>query len=252
MLFMLGLLGGLLFGSSSIHINEVEVPLIEDGMKQNARHEKSAEQKYVSLIVEVEGDPKKQQQYIEDHFPSLEVVTTYSTLFNGLALKGPPKKMSKLVGLQFIKGIHPVHTYEILQGKFDAPISHIHDSDVQPNIFVPSQFNQTPYTGKGVKVGVVDTGIDMAHPDLIANYRGGFDLVDLDNDPMETTKKQGIPTSHGTHVAGIIGANGSLKGVAPHSDIYAYRALGPGGMGTSIQVIAAMEEAVNEIGRAHV
>src|SRR5690625_7820167 len=115
--------------------------------------------------------------------------------------------MSKLAGFQFNKSIHPVHTYEILQGKFDAPISHIHDSDVQPNIFVPSQFNQTPYTGKGVKVGVVDTGIDMAHPAIIENYRGGFELVDLDNSTMETTKEQGITTSHRTHVAGIIGGN---------------------------------------------
>ncbi len=37
-----------------------------------------------------------------------------------------------------------------------------------------------------------------------------------------------------------------LKGVAPDADIYAYRALGPGGFGTSIQVIAAMEEAVKD------
>ena len=61
---------------------------------------------------------------------------------------------------------------------------------------------------------------------------------------METTIEEGIPTNHGSHVAGIIAANGNLKGVAPDSDIYAYRALGPGGSGTSIQVIAAMEEAV--------
>src|SRR5699024_9218430 len=55
-----------------------------------------------------------------------------------------------------------------------------------------------------------------------------------------------MPTSHGTHVAGIIGANGNIKGVAPEVDLYAYRALGPGGVGSSIQVIAAMEQALND------
>src|SRR5699024_6464680 len=65
-------------------------------------------------------------------------------------------------------------------------------------------------------------------------------------DPMETQKTEGIPTLHGTHVAGIISANGELKGVAPDADVYAYRALGPGGRGTSVQVIAALEKAVKD------
>lgn len=109
---------------------------------------------------------------------------------------------------------------------------------------LPSEMNDTQFTGKGVKVGVVDTGIDYEHPDLRANFAGGFDLVDLDDDPMET--QDILPTMHGTHVAGIIAADGVLQGVAPDAEIYAYRALGPGGSGTSIQVMAAMEEAVKE------
>src|SRR5699024_6561117 len=84
------------------------------------------------------------------------------------------------------------------------------------------------------------------HPDLMENIQGGYDLVDLDDEPQETKVDEGIPTYHGTHVAGIIAANGELKGVAPESDLYIYRALGPGGFGTSIQVIAAMEEAVKD------
>src|SRR5699024_11478445 len=103
--------------------------------------------------------------------------------------------------------------------------------------------------------------------DLNANVKGWYDLVDLDDDPFETRPEEGIPTSHGTHVSGIIAANGELKGVAPNANLYAYRALGSGGQGTSIQVIAALEQAVkddvdiinlslgnsiNEIGRAHV
>ncbi|MCR6112359.1 S8 family serine peptidase [Bacillus sp. A301a_S52] len=101
-------------------------------------------------------------------------------------------------------------------------------------------------TGKGVQVAVIDTGVDYNHPDLKHSFQGGFDIVDQDDDPMETVKTQGMPTLHGTHVAGIISANGKLKGVAPEADIFAYRALGPSGMGTTEQVIEAIEKAVDD------
>src|SRR5699024_2667403 len=102
------------------------------------------------------------------------------------------------------------------------------------------------FTGKGVKVGIIDTGIDYHHPDLKRNYKGGYDTIDGDNDPMESVKSQGIPTIHGTHVAGIIGANGRMKGVAPECSLYAYRALGPGGVGTTESVVMAIERAIKD------
>lgn len=101
-------------------------------------------------------------------------------------------------------------------------------------------------TGKGVKVGVIDTGIDYTHPDLKSVYKGGKDLIDGDNDPMETLSPSYLRTLHGTHVAGIIGANGKMKGVAPEAEIYAYRALGPGGSGTSEGIIAAIDAAISD------
>ncbi|MFS0783857.1 S8 family serine peptidase [Bacillus sp. 1P06AnD] len=101
-------------------------------------------------------------------------------------------------------------------------------------------------TGKGIKVGVIDTGVDYLHPDLRKAYRGGRDLVDLDNDPMETKKPAREATFHGTHVAGIIAANGKGVGIAPEAELYAYRALGPGGSGNSESVIAAIEAAIED------
>ncbi|PNB76454.1 hypothetical protein C1X30_33625, partial [Pseudomonas sp. FW305-BF6] len=43
------------------------------------------------------------------------------------------------------------------------------------------------FTGEGIKVGVIDTGVDYNHPDLTDVYKGGYDCVNDDNDPMETT-----------------------------------------------------------------
>lgn len=228
-----------------IIINEESTEEQEENVGTNARAQE------IATIIEVEGDPKKHQQYIEAYFPTVEVVTTYEELFNGLALKGRPDKLLRLLELHFVKGIFPVQQYAplkitseriLFQNKKE--ISKILKEN--PNVKLPFQFNNTKFTGKGVKIGVIDTGVDFTHHDLSSNYRGGFDLVDLDDEPMETTEKEGMPTNHGTHVAGIIAANGMLKGVAPDAEIYAYRALGPGGFGTSIQVIAAMEQAVKD------
>ncbi|WP_100009892.1 S8 family serine peptidase [Lentibacillus sediminis] len=192
-----------------------------------------------SIIIEVEGNPDQHQKYLETYHPFIEVVTAFDQLFNGLALQGEPEDLKRMESLEFIKAIHPVRTYEAITAPSLA-------DKAQANAVFPSELNTTSYTGEGVKVGIIDTGIDYTHPDLAENYRGGYDLVDLDNDPMETQAEQGIPTMHGTHVAGIIAANGELKGVASEAEIYSYRALGPGGRGSSVQVIAAMEQAIED------
>ncbi|MEC5424465.1 S8 family serine peptidase [Virgibacillus sp. C22-A2] len=197
-----------------------------------------------SVIIEVEGNPRDHKAYIEIYHPFIDVIATYEQLFNGLALQGTPDRLAKMESLDFIKAIHTVQTYETTVLTTSLTFNKL--SERGPNAILPSDFNTTNYTGEGVKVGVIDTGIDYNHPDLIKNYKAGFDLVDLDDDPMETGREDGIPTIHGSHVAGIIAANGDLQGVAPDADIYAYRALGPGGSGTSVQVIAAMEQAVKD------
>lgn len=196
-----------------------------------------------SIIIEVEGDPHEQVEYIKDYHPFIEVISVYDTIFNGIALRGSPEQLQKMESLEFIKGIHSVQQYQAIPTTKTSVLS-----ELQPSIteLEPYSWNHTSYTGKGVKVGVIDTGIDYDHPDLQANYMNGYDLVDLDEDPMETQPEQGVPTSHGTHVAGIIAANGDLKGMAPDAEIYAYRALGPGGAGTSVQVLAAMEKAIED------
>ncbi|PEO50377.1 peptidase [Bacillus sp. AFS026049] len=76
-------------------------------------------------------------------------------------------------------------------------------------------------------VGVIDTGIDESHPDLKNNILGGRNLVPAGMDESETGDPTDIKdrNGHGTHVAGIIGANGKVKGVGPNLGIRSYRAL---------------------------
>lgn len=179
-----------------------------------------------TLIIEVEGDPHEVKEEIEAYHPFVEVVAVYDIVFDGLAVEGKGEQLAELGSIEQVKTFHQVQTYETLpQQTNSADVTEEMDSSAPE----PQDLNTTPFTGDGVKVGVIDTGIDYNHNDLQKNYQGGYDLVDFDDDPMETTPEEGQPTAHGTHVAGIIAGNGEINGVAPDAEIYSYRALGPGG-----------------------
>ncbi len=120
--------------------------------------------------------------------------------------------------------------------------------------------NTLGFTGKGVKVAVMDTGIDYHHPDLGGCFGAGcrvafgYDLVgDAFNADSSSPTFNPVPTpdndpddcaGHGTHVAGIVGANGVVKGVAPDVTFGAYRVFGCNGSTTADVMIAAMELAL--------
>ncbi|MEN8262452.1 MAG: S8 family serine peptidase [Nitrospirota bacterium] len=97
--------------------------------------------------------------------------------------------------------------------------------------------------GAGIKIAVIDTGIDYNHEDLDDNYSGGYDFVFNDSDPFDDNRY-----SHGTHVAGVIAAeeNGiGVIGVAPEAELYAVKVLDGGGFGLLSWIIAGIEWAVN-------
>ncbi len=98
-------------------------------------------------------------------------------------------------------------------------------------------------TGAGIKVAILDSGIDYNHPDLKDNYKGGYNFVYNNNDPFDDGY-----ISHGTHIAGIIGArnNGTgVVGVAPEVSIYAVKVLGGMVMGDLSDILAGMEWAIS-------
>ncbi|WP_394697893.1 disaggregatase related repeat-containing protein [uncultured Methanomethylovorans sp.] len=100
------------------------------------------------------------------------------------------------------------------------------------------------FKGSGVKVAVIDSGIDYTHPDLKANYLGGYDFYNGDSDPMDDH-------SHGTHVSGTIAApiNGiGVVGAAPEAKLYGLKVFGstlPGNNTSYSNIMAGIEWAVN-------
>jgi minor extracellular serine protease Vpr len=195
---------------------------------------------------------------------NLQLRYIFTEVLQGFSVKGPKKQIEKLQEHHEIINISQVQTYQAegqptqwnmnSETSEEPPPSQRYNPNGPENIKliggekVRGIFDKhdNRLTGRGVTVGVIDTGVDYSHPDLSKNYGGGHDLVDNDKDPMETTVQQGAPTLHGTHVAGIIAANGKMKGVAPEAKIIAYRALGPGGSGTTEQVLAAIDQAAKD------
>lgn len=95
-----------------------------------------------------------------------------------------------------------------------------------PGVDIHAELAWTRTIGKGALVAVIDTGVDLRHPDLAVTP--GHDYVSGDDDPSPDLKVDGAP--HGTAVAGIaaaIGGNGiGVAGVAYGGGIYAIRLIG--------------------------
>lgn len=106
-------------------------------------------------------------------------------------------------------------------------------------------------TGKGQTICVIDTGIDYTHNDLGGclgdgcKVLGGYDFVNNNNDPMDDH-------GHGTHVAGIVAANGNVKGVAPDSNLIAIKALESSGEGDFSDVIAGIDWCIDNASKYNI
>ncbi|MCC5896160.1 MAG: S8 family serine peptidase [Alkalibacterium sp.] len=183
---------------------------------------------------------------------SADVNHEYDQLFSGFSIELSENEIGKLLMIDGVKSVFPNQEYEVTQAEQFSLES------VTPEMFDSAPYIESfaawdaGYTGDGVTVAVIDTGVDYTHPDLAHAFGEnlGWDFVDNDADPQETTIEDvanpELVTNHGTHVAGTIAANGAIKGVAPDASLLAYRVLGPGGSGSTDNVIAAIERAVED------
>ena len=98
--------------------------------------------------------------------------------------------------------------------------------------------------GTGVKIAVIDTGVDFNHPDLFGygsdgKVVGGYNFIQEGEPPMDNN-------GHGTQVAGVIAADGKVKGMAPKAKILAYKVSEDGNAVSSDLIIKAIEKAIED------
>ena len=191
----------------------------------------------------------------------------FSSLWNGFSISIGSDQLGKLSRIPGVTALYPVGTETV------GP------EDVTPDLSTAITMtgadiaqNDLGLTGAGVKVGVVDTGLDYDHPDLggdgtarsnstafpTARVIAGHDFAgdSYNADPTSadynpTPTPDGYPddcAGHGTHVSGIIGANGNTatggaRGVAPGVKFGAYRVFGCAGSANDDVILAALEQA---------
>jgi len=98
--------------------------------------------------------------------------------------------------------------------------------------------------GDGIKIAIIDTGIDEDHPDLDDNIMGGVNFVSKPSWRTPDPNKWDDDNGHGTHVAGIIAAEDNdtgVVGVAPGADLYALKVLDRTGSGYVSDVVMAIQ-----------
>jgi subtilisin family serine protease len=95
--------------------------------------------------------------------------------------------------------------------------------------------------GTGILVAVVDSGVDETHPELAGSIAGAFDAI--------TVKINGPLYRHGTSIAGLIAAHGTLLGAAPAARILAVKVFGPTGNGNTFDVLKGLDYAAANAAR---
>ena len=211
-----------------------------------------------------------QQKSFRSSMPTnIKVTRSYSKVWNGVAVKADDKHVNELVKAKGVKAVFPVLTSrrpKEPEGKDKKP-----STDVSGDLTgVPQARNKMGLTGKGVKIGIIDTGIDIDHPAFGGSGKpgsskfptkkvvAGYDFVGDKFDGNVTSRNYDpnpVPDSvpddcagHGTHVASIAAGNDTakkFKGIAPDAQLGAYKVFGCGKeAGTSGDVmLAAMERA---------
>lgn len=248
----------------------------------------------VNGVTVINDQQKKQieqeQQELIDSLKAIssdvQVVYRYKLVMNGLAVVGPKEIQSKILSLPSVASYEEVGQFgremtEESMGSFSLVSDYKkHNSS---KFIGAEKLHQLGIKGQGIKVGVLDTGIDYTHsmlggPGTVASFKsidpsqssslfpndkvvGGIDLVGSDYDASSLAFKYRIPRpdlnpldegSHGTHVAGTIAGHGdyinSYDGVAPEASLYAIKVFGKTGSTSDMVVIAGLEYAIDPNG----
>lgn len=107
-------------------------------------------------------------------------------------------------------------------------------------------------TGEGIHVYVIDTGIDLVHPDLAENVGASWDCIGAGQAGVDCKENAGADDQgHGTHVAGTIGAlhnDKDVVGVAPGVTLHSVKVLSSTGSGFRSDVIAGIDLVAGQAG----
>lgn len=192
----------------------------------------------------------------------------YTTVFNGLSVEADYADLETIQDLPGVKDAYVSQVYQLIE-----PVNETKLADSVPAIGGDIS-QKTGYTGKGMVVAILDTGLDTSHEAFQNDVNGAkytkdaisakitgnaLNAGEISVDSVYKSSKipfaydyYGTDTnvsggnSHGTHVAGIVGANrGQVTGVAPDAQLMILKIFGDDGSGAyDSDILAALDDAV--------
>ncbi|MFC4409958.1 S8 family serine peptidase [Chungangia koreensis] len=226
-------------------------PTIKKATKKGVLYKELKPTERVALEKGVLSQQETVQEKIQSEAPSIEYLSNFTTVFNGFSAEVEAEHVEKIAKIEGIKAVYEATEYSRPVEKPEMVYS-------KELIQTQQAWNDYAFKGEGMVVGIIDTGIDITHKDMVLTdeksgeitaeqvnsllAKGsieagkyytpkipfGYNYMD-DNDIIIDS----IPDAsmHGMHVAGIVGANGNeenggIQGVAPEAQLLALKVFG--------------------------
>lgn len=147
------------------------------------------------------------------------------TLTNAVTAKLTPRQMIEVTKLDEVKLIRLEAFEDVTCMNESVRVIEVQES-----------WEELGYNGRGVKVAILDSGVDKTHPALFGKV---VDEISTSTEPVT------VPGNHATHVAGTVASNDAIyRGIAYQADLINIKVLTSSGSGTPQSVIAGLEQAV--------
>lgn len=174
---------------------------------------------------------------------NLEIGRSFEIAISGFSMYIDEKNIDAVRNTPGVLSITPQSLYK-LPVQPEKTVVTSNTGDFLPGLDVQRVWNEFGVTGKGIKIAIVDTGMDFRHPDLggcagigckvVYTFNAGDDSEDVTDD-----------FKHGTHVSGIAAGSGKKKGVAPDAELMSIKVFGTN-PGVAFDVILrGMEAAID-------
>lgn len=171
---------------------------------------------YLQAINQVQQQQTELASTLQNQQLITDVRASTQLLLNSILVVADPANLEAIRATRGVKSVTPNREVALLRMN-SIPLIRA------DQVWKFTDAGQRNLTGRGIRIGVLDSGIDYTHPDLGGCFgpgckvADGYDFYDNDPDPKDRN-------GHGTHVAGIIaGKSNNYKGVAPDATLYAYR-----------------------------